>query len=60
MVHQTGQGGGFAAPRRAGDQHQAVGIIGKGHYIVWDAQGVPVGQVEGHYPDDQGQGAPLP
>jgi len=21
---------------------------------------VPVGQVEGHYPDDQGQGAPLP
>ena len=37
-----------------------MGGVGKGHHVVRDAQGVPVGQDEGHHPDDQAQGAALP
>ena len=59
-VHHAGQGGGFAAPRRAGDQHQAVAFRRKVHDLLWNVEAGRVRQTEGDHPDDKSQRTSLP
>ena len=40
----------FAAARRAGEEHQSRGVLGKGHHVVRNAQLLTVGQGEGDHP----------
>ena len=59
-VHHAGEGGGLAAPRRAGDQHHAPGHPGDLHNLGRDVLLLPVGDAEAHHADHRRHGAALP
>lgn len=54
-VDHAGERRRFAAPGRAGDEHESLLHLREGEHPVWDAEVVRVGQLKGDDADDRGE-----